>query len=1401
MIVRSLALRLRRAATFAAGLAALATLPLQASAGSNAGANAYLTWNATDRNVTDTSPAAANNLYVYIERGTNKLQFKGGEVDLTWDPASDGLGCFDHIGTTYKTSSGTTCTYLNRGSAVPVATVDDEHHFHVAWANTSSLTSCSAGAIIQIQFETDGCADATGCFTLNSCLLLDSSNNQDQATVVGSHATVLGGGTHCNGGVNQPPVIQPIGNQTVNVATLLTVTPSASDPDNDPLSFTGSNLPVGAFVDSTSGVLIYTPGTGSQATYPNVTLTASDHKGGTDSASFSIIVPNRAPGIFTPSNQTAAEGALLSFTASGSDPDGDALTWSAANFWPAGASIAPATGVFTWTPAFNQAGSYTGLSLKATDPFGGSMSTSFDVTVTNTNRAPIVDPIIDQYTIAGQLLTVTPSGHDPDGDALTWSGNHLPSGATVAPSSGVLSWTPGAGQVGTYPGVELVASDGVLGGLASFAITVGTAPNTPPDIAPVADQVVAENALLSVTGSASDADNDPLSWSATNLPSGAAFAPALATLTWTPAFDQAGSYAGVTFMVNDGRGGTASTAFAITVTNVNRAPSVAAIPNQDVTVGQLLQVQPVGSDPDGDALAWSGSNLPSGAQVDAATGLFAWTPGSAQTGSYTVTLTATDPSNAAASADMHVTVHGGVGNDGAQAWLSWSSSSVVGDLTSPGASNNLYVRVAGANSFKGGELDLTWVPSGDGNGCYDHISTVYKTSTDCTYLNRGSAVPIVTADAPNHFHVAWANSLTNITCGGGGNAIVLGFEFDGCTTPPPGCFTLESMTLLDGNNAISSAQVLGANATVLGGSSQCGNTNQPPVIAGIPNQSVIANHLLTVTPSASDPDGDSLQYTGSYLPAGSVVNLYTGVFSWTPDNSQVGTYAHVTISANDGRGGVGSAPFDITVQRDTGNNPPVVAPIADQTVTSGTLVAIVASANDPDGDVVTWSGQNFPSGATIDAVTGIFRWTPSLPGVYSNITLIATDPFGASGSSAFTVTVTGAIALSYFVDPQSACTQCDGRSWATAFHSITDGLAAMTDNGSPDSLFVAEGVYREPTIVSLPYKQLFGGYPHGGGTRDLALHRTVLGASGKIPPIAVLHSAVTMDGFTLTGLRTSSQSAYGALVIDGTNATARSLWITGNSCPGASVVQVRLPASNAVLDRCIISQNVVGTAGCINVATGTTATLRDCDVVADSVKAAGGVTFLTSNGTVTIVNTLVWQMMPASRPLISNTANVTTTFSDLAQFDPLLCSISGRQFSLQPGSPCIGAGEGGTTIGAIDVVGCGAPAPPLASPSAGGEEIAETAHATGLIGDAMVAAGDGITLGYALADDAPVQLEVFNATGQRVATLKSGASARGTHIARWAMRRDDGTPVSAGIYLIRFASGSVTQTRRIVVVR
>jgi uncharacterized membrane protein len=87
------------------------------------------------------------------------------------------------------------------------------------------------------------------------------------------------------------------------------------------------------------------------------------------------------------------------------------------------------------------------------------------------NQAPVINPIQDTTVEAGKSLTITVSASDANGDSLTYSASNLPKGAIFDSKSGLFSWTPAAGQEGTYS-VTFEVSDGKLKDSATASISV-----------------------------------------------------------------------------------------------------------------------------------------------------------------------------------------------------------------------------------------------------------------------------------------------------------------------------------------------------------------------------------------------------------------------------------------------------------------------------------------------------------------------------------------------------------------------------------------------------------------------------------------------------------------------------------------------------------------------------------------------------------------------------------------------------------------------------------------------------------------------------------------------------------------------------------------------------------------
>jgi hypothetical protein len=183
--------------------------------------------------------------------------------------------------------------------------------------------------------------------------------------------------------------------------------------------------------------------------------------------------------------------------------------------------------------------------------------------------------------------------------------------------------------------------------------------NYPPVLAPIGDQAVAEGQALSFTLAATDPNaGETLTFSAANLPPGATFDPATATFTWTPGYDQAGTYGGVEFTVTDSGSPLALDVeiISITVGNTNRPPAFDPVGPQAVNEYSTLTFKLWATDPDNDAVSLQAGTLPRGAAFDPATGVFAWRPDGTQTGVHPVYFYAVDDGVPPLTSEMGVVV-------------------------------------------------------------------------------------------------------------------------------------------------------------------------------------------------------------------------------------------------------------------------------------------------------------------------------------------------------------------------------------------------------------------------------------------------------------------------------------------------------------------------------------------------------------------------------------------------------------------------------------------------------------------------------------------------------------------------------------------------------------------------
>ena len=239
--------------------------------------------------------------------------------------------------------------------------------------------------------------------------------------------------------VNQAPVLDTIGGKSVDEGVKLEFTISASDPDGGTLTFDATGVPTWATFNAGTKTFSGTPGF-NNAGSSSVTFSVTDGSA-TDTETVTITVndvnlPPAVPGLtgFTlgPDGKYTVPGSenqQLTFTVTSTDPDNTPVTFAMTGNLPAPATLNSDSGVFTWTPLFTDAGTYT-VTITATSG-GSSASIPVTIIIDNVNQAPVLDTIGGKSVDEGVKLEFTISASDPDGGTLTFDatgyrhGQHL----------------------------------------------------------------------------------------------------------------------------------------------------------------------------------------------------------------------------------------------------------------------------------------------------------------------------------------------------------------------------------------------------------------------------------------------------------------------------------------------------------------------------------------------------------------------------------------------------------------------------------------------------------------------------------------------------------------------------------------------------------------------------------------------------------------------------------------------------------------------------------------------------------------------------------------------------------------------------------------------------------------
>ncbi|MBM7117763.1 ELWxxDGT repeat protein [Archangium primigenium] len=415
----------------------------------------------------------------------------------------------------------------------------------------------------------------------------------------------------------------------------LAVTLTAQDADDDALTFSVGTPPAHGSLEGTPPALTYVPAPDFHGA-DRFTFAVSDGQAeATATVRLTVTPVNDAP-VAHALSATTGEGQSISLTLSGSDIDGDTLTYVVVTA-PEHGGLQGTPPALTYTPAPGFAG---------TDFF------TFRVKDGQLDSPPATVSL----RVLATALTVSVSDLSPlEGSPVAFS-------ATLADASAtpVFSWDFGDGTTSTEPAprhafpdngvytVRVSATDADGTRQASVVLTVRNAPPVVTSLFLYERVLEAQEVKLSALAEdpAGDADTLTYTWDF-----GDGSPPALGS-TVRHAFRDDGAFT-VVLTVRDEDGGETWKQATLTVTNV--PPTTTAPERQFIQVGESLSLQLAASDVAGEAdpLTWTKLSGPGAVTPE---GLFTWVPTAQEVGEASIELQVSDDEGGSAEVTLVVEV-------------------------------------------------------------------------------------------------------------------------------------------------------------------------------------------------------------------------------------------------------------------------------------------------------------------------------------------------------------------------------------------------------------------------------------------------------------------------------------------------------------------------------------------------------------------------------------------------------------------------------------------------------------------------------------------------------------------------------------------------------------------------
>ncbi|MEM7166095.1 MAG: putative Ig domain-containing protein, partial [Planctomycetota bacterium] len=786
--------------------------------------------------------------------------------------------------------------------------------------------------------------------------------------------------------------------------------------------------------------------------------------------------PNQAPTITTAAVTTGQEGVPYSYDVDAPDPNGsDTLTFTLEVF-PTGATIDSGTGIISWTPAAVHVGATNDFTVRVTDD--GLPTNLFDeqmfvVSVAGPNLAPTITTTAVTSGQEGVAYSYDVDASDPNGsDTLTFSLEVFPTGATIDSGTGIISWIPAAVHVGATNNFTVrVTDDGLPTNLFDeqmFVVSVIEA-NVAPTITTTAVTSGQEGVAYSYDVDATDPNSsDTLTFSLEVFPTGATIDSGTGIISWTPAAVHVGATNDFTVRVTDN--GTPTNLFdeqmfTVAVSGaVNNPPMFTSSPTLEASVGLPYLYTAVATDPDPtNTVSYTLVSGPTGATIDAVTGIVSWTPTNDQIADQSITLRATDDAPSPLSVDQTFSVVTGYRiNTGEETNLCCNGE----DLWSldPGAS--------GPGGVTASTDPIT------GTAAQMAIEEVFQSVHFWFNTGPGGAYAIPVANGEYFIRLSF---LEGFATASGQRVFDVTLE---------DCPILTSFDIFDevGQDAALQKTYL---ATISDGSLDLDFANivDAAVISGIEvlaaNHGTNTNPMITSTAiltantgvpysydvDATDADGcQALTYALTTGPGS--IDSATGVISWTPTIFDENTSVPFMVTVTDALGGSDDQSWNVFVSPPAGNTPPSFTSVPVTTATVNGFYFYQVTADDPDvSDTLSFQFLMNPFGASIGSSSGTITWNPAAGDIGDQVFEVEVSDGTDTATQMFTVETAYRINVGELATPFNDGTQV----WSTdsGFDGATSTNFSVTNaiDGTTADPVYQRGRFPDPgatTTYTLP---------------------------------------------------------------------------------------------------------------------------------------------------------------------------------------------------------------------------------------------------------------------------------------------------------------------------------------------